>query len=292
MKLYNISKTAYHEFIYGAHLTALASTSIVCTFFILFNIEINVIALLIAYLTTFIIYSHDYQKDSSIDSEIDVEKIIYIKNRKKLYPYIIGSYIILNLFLLLLSFYIYKNYNFTIFIIIILTGGILYTFGLKKLTKYFPGFKSIYTTALWAYAGSFFIIYYNGLDFNFIYLIMFLFIFLKLLINAIFFDIKDVNIDKKHNLKTIPILLGNNKTIILLSILNVVALIILTYTVYMGLIPSYGIILGIFFFYTEYYIFKARHKNQKNILKYTYILPDSEFILWPIFLFISKIFII
>jgi 4-hydroxybenzoate polyprenyltransferase len=292
MKFYKILRKIYNELIYGAHLTALASMSIVLTFFILFNIDINIIALTIAYLTTFIVYSLDYQKDISIDFEINNEKVNYLVNRKNIYPYVIIGYILLDVIFLVLSLHIYENYSFVVFILILLTGGFLYTIGLKKITRYIPGFKSIYTTALWAYAGSFYIVYFNDLEFKFIYIIMFAFIFLKLLINSIFFDIKDVNLDKKYSLKTIPLVLGNNNTIFLLSLINILSLIILLYIVYIRLIPIYALSLALFFFYSEYYIMKGRNKSKAKILKYTYTLPDSEFVLWPIILLLSKMYII
>ncbi len=117
------------------------------------------------------------------------------------------------------------NYGFFVFMIIILTGGILYTIVFKVLTKTIPGFKSIYVTMIWAYAGTFYVSIFKFFRiFHFLCSSIFLFIFIKMLINVVYFDIKDMNRDKKENLQTLPILIGKINTIALLNILNILAL--------------------------------------------------------------------
>jgi 4-hydroxybenzoate polyprenyltransferase len=287
-KIDNIIKNLWDEFVYGAHLTALASSALVLTVIILLNIEVNYFAIITAYLTTFIVYSFNYLKELDDDILTDPTKVSFLIQRKNKYKYIILIYIVLDLILLCLSFSIYGNFGFIIFILILLLGGILYTIVFKVLTKYIPGFKSIYCTGLWAYAGSFYVTFFYSETFSAFYGFMFIFMFMKLLINAIFFDIKDMNSDKKNGLKTIPLLLGKSRTILFLTILNIVSLIILFYGVYSNYIPTYSICLAIFFIYTEYYLFKGLKSDQKHIVKYTYIMADAEFIFWPVVIFIIK----
>lgn len=285
----NIFRIIWNEFVYGAHLTALASMALVLSVIILMDIEINIIAILLAYLTTFIVYSFNYQKELDDDIVTDREKTTYLNNRKKIFPYIIYAYIIIAIILLGSSFYLYGNFGFIAFIIILLSGGILYTIVFKILTRTIPGFKSVYTTALWAYAGSTYVYFFNSLSFNWFCAIMFAFMFVKILINAIYFDIKDIQSDKKYGLKTIPILLGRKNTITLLHGMNIFSLFILFYGVYMKFIPFFSISLAIFFIYTESYLIIGNTADQKNIVKYTQVMPDAEYILWPIILIITKL---
>jgi 4-hydroxybenzoate polyprenyltransferase len=287
----NIFHNLWDEFVYGAHLTAFASAALVLTVIILLNIPINFLAIITAYLTTFIVYSFNYIKELEDDIVTDPTKVSFLESRKNKYKLIITLYIILDIVLLCLSFSIYGNFGFIIFILILLSGGILYTIVFKVLTKYIPGFKSIYCTALWAYAGSFYVTFFYSETFNALYGFMFIFMFIKLLINAIFFDIKDMDSDKKNSLKTIPLLMGKSRTILFLSVLNIVSLIILLYGVYTNYIPLYGISLAIFFIYTEYYLLKGLTSDQKSIVRYTYVMADAEFIIWPFIIFVSKIFI-
>jgi 4-hydroxybenzoate polyprenyltransferase len=285
----NILRNLWDEFVYGAHLTALASAALVLSVIILLNIEINLLAIITAYLTTFIVYSFNYLKELDDDILTDPSKVSFLNQRINKYKFIISAYIILDIVLLLLSFSIYGNFGFIIFILILLSGGILYTIVFKVLTKYIPGFKSIYCTGLWAYAGTFYVTFFYSETFSLFYGFMFIFMFMKLLINAIFFDIKDMNSDKKNGLKTIPILLGKSRTILLLTVFNILSLIILFYSVYANYIPTYGISLAIFSIYTEYYLLKGLTSDQKDIVKYTYVMADAEFIFWPLVIFIGKI---
>ncbi len=287
----NIFHNLWDEFVYGAHLTALASAALVLTVIILLNIPINFLAIITAYLTTFIVYSFNYIKELDDDIITDPTKALFLESRKNKYKLLTTLYVIFDIILLSLSFSIYGNFGFIIFILILLFGGILYTIVFKVLTKYLPGFKSIYCTALWAYAGSFYITFFYSEKFNALYGFVFIFMFMKLLINAIFFDIKDMDSDKKNGLKTIPLLLGKTHTILFLTLLNIVSLIILLYGVHKNYIPTYGISLSIFSLYTEYYLLKGLTSDQKRIVRYTYVMADAEFILWPIIIFITQMFI-
>ena len=121
------------------------------------------------------------------------------------------------------------------------------------------------------------------------YLIYFSFLFIKGIINVIYFEIKDMSADKEDKLRTFPILLGINNTLVLLHILNLIALGILCYGVYANILPIYSISLVLFYFYTFYYLRKGNTTNNQELHKYTYLMVDGECIFWPIVLIISKI---
>lgn len=262
---------------------------LVLSVLILMGIEINIIAISLAYFTTYIVYSFNYQKELNEDAVTDSDKSSYLYNRKKIFPYIIFSYIIISIILLVTSFYLYSNFGFIAFISILISGGILYTIIFKVLTRSIPGFKSVYTTALWAYAGSTYAFFFYSINFNWFCAIMFTFMFIKILINAIYFDIKDIQSDKKYGLKTIPILLGKDSTITLLHGMNIISILILLFGIYMEFLPLYSICLSVFFVYTASYLIIGKKSDQKNIVKYTQVMPDAEYILWPTLLIIVKL---
>jgi 4-hydroxybenzoate polyprenyltransferase len=95
--------------------------------------------------------------------------------------------------------------------------------------------------------------------------------------------------DLNEHLKTVPILLGRNLTIWILYVINTIALVILLIGIYINVLPFFSIILSIFFFYSMYYLYKGRTAKKIELLKYSYIMADSEFVLWPLILFIGKI---
>ena len=279
----------YSEIIYGGHFTALSSPAIIITIAILLNQNIRMVDLLIAYLIPLIVYSYDYYKDQDKDNDTDLNKLLYLNNKKKSFIYIFIFYIfILFILLILLS-----NINFIIYVSILIAGGLLYSTIFKVLTRTVPGFKSIYITLVWSYACTLYLLLlYNNLTFSLFFLFIFTFVYLKGFINVVFFDIKDMKSDSKKNLKTLPIIIGKTNTYILLNIINISALILIFIGIYTKILPLFGMVLSIFFIYTSWYIYKGVKADETQILKYTYIFADAEFILWPIVLFVGKMLFI
>jgi 4-hydroxybenzoate polyprenyltransferase len=281
----NIFKLLKNELLYGAHLISLVSPSFIIFVSILLSLEINILSLIVAYLIPLIVYTYNYYGEIDKDKLINPEKAAYLEKRKKLFPHIVYFYIVLLILLLL----VLQNIGFISFILIILVGGLLYTIVFKILTKSIPGFKSIYTAMIWAYAGTFYSIFFYDLKFNYIYVIIFMFILIKSVINVVYFDIKDIEMDKRDGLKTIPIIMGKKNTLTLLNALNVISLFIIFYAIYNNVLPFYCISLALVFLYTFYYLEKGKTSNYKELFKYTYIMADAEFLFWPIVILFGKI---
>ena len=74
---------------------------------------------------------------------------------------------------------------------------------------------------------TFFVYFYNGLLFDIFSLCMFIYMFLKLFINIVHFDVKDISSDSIKKIKTIPIILGKKNTYVLLNLINMLSLVIL-----------------------------------------------------------------
>jgi 1,4-dihydroxy-2-naphthoate octaprenyltransferase len=278
----NLTTKLKNIVIYGGHFTALSSPSIILSVIILMNLNITILDLLIAYLIPLIVYSYDYNKEKETDYISDPDKTKFFRMGN--HNYITIIYIILLLVLLI----ILNKPNFLIFVAILVFGGLLYSIVFKVLTKIIPGFKSIFITLIWAYAGTFFMIFLNDLTYGAIFIFIFAYIYMKGFINVVFFDFKDIASDKTKGLKTIPVLIGKKNSVLILSAINLIALFMIIYCVYINVLPSYAISLVVFTLYTFIYLFKGLNANEKELLNYTYIMADAEFILWPIVLIISK----
>jgi 4-hydroxybenzoate polyprenyltransferase len=278
----NLTTKLKNIVIYGGHFTALSSPSIILSVIILMNLNITILDLLIAYLIPLIVYSYDYNKEKETDYISDPDKTKFFRMGN--HNYITIIYIILLLVLLI----ILNKPNFLIFVAILVFGGLLYSIVFKVLTKIIPGFKSIFITLIWAYAGTFFMIFLNDLTYSAIFIFIFAYIYMKGFINVVFFDFKDIASDKTKGLKTIPVLIGKKNSVLILSAINLIALFMIIYCVYINVLPSYAISLVVFTLYTFIYLFKGLNANEKELLNYTYIMADAEFILWPIVLIISK----
>jgi len=179
----------------------------------------------------------------------------------------------------------YTNLKIIIFSIIFLIIGIFYTQRFKKLTKRVLGFKNLYISASFGLLTILVGLYYAV--FNWSVFFIFLFIFLRIFINTVFCDIKDIESDKDEGLKTFPVIFGKEKTLNLLHILNPLSFLPIIIGVYLNILPGIAIILLIFYFYDLYYLKKSEDKNT-NVNNFLYVIPDIEVLLWPIVLILTK----
>lgn len=273
----------FKEVIHGGYLTALGAPALVLTTSIITNSAINLPLLIISYLIPLIVYSYDYMSDLDKDVETNSARYNHLQKKKRYYPVILLFYVLLLVSLLV----IFSNYKLILFIILIVLGGLLYATALKGLTKRIPIFKNIYTVLTWALGGTLFVPLHYSLTFSLPFVIVFIFINLKGMINAVFFDLKDSLTDSKEGLKTLPVILGKGKTIKLLHFLNFTAFFPLVIGVYLKIIPTITLSLIIFFFYSFYYLKKAQDSIDDEIWVTLSSIADFEFIFWPVILMIS-----
>lgn len=271
------------EIIHGGYLTALGAPALVLTTSIITKSNINLPLLIISYLIPLIIYSYDYMGDLDKDIESNSDRYEHLHKKKKYYPLLMIFYIIVLIALLI----IFSNYKLVLFIILITLGGFLYATVFKGLTKRIPIFKNIYTVLTWSLGGTLFVPLQFSLTLSLPFIIVFIFINMKGMINAIFFDLKDSLIDSKEGLKTLPVILGKKKAIRLLHFLNLVSFIPLVMAVILKIIPMLSISLILFFFYSFYYLSKAETSIDDDIWVKLGSIADFEFIFWPIVLLIS-----
>jgi 4-hydroxybenzoate polyprenyltransferase len=271
------------EIIHGGYLTALGAPALVLTTSIITKSNINLPLLIISYLIPLIIYSYDYMSDLDKDIESNSDRYEHLHKKKKYYPLLMIFYIIVLIALLI----IFSNYKLVLFIILITLGGFLYATVFKGLTKRIPIFKNIYTVLTWSLGGTLFVPLQFSLTLSLPFIIVFIFINMKGMINAIFFDLKDSLIDSKEGLKTLPVILGKKKAIRLLHFLNLVSFIPLVMALILKIIPMLSISLILFFFYSFYYLSKAETSIDDDIWVKLGSIADFEFIFWPIVLLIS-----
>ncbi|MGF7119108.1 4-hydroxybenzoate polyprenyltransferase [Methanobacterium oryzae] len=158
----------------------------------------------------------------------------------------------------------------------------------KDLTKKIPAFKNVFTAMIWASGGAFFPLFYYSANINLSFIIMFLLIFLRVMINVIFFDLKDIDNDSTNGIKTLPVVLGKKSTINILNTINVIAFVPLILGIYFSIINFSAISLLIFCFYGYFYINKANSASSNELESTAHTLADTEFIMWPLVLIIMS----
>ena len=278
-----IIKSIVDEFIYGSHLLSLGAVGIVFAVAIILNVKITLDFLVVVYLIFLASYSYNRLKEYKKDFLTNPERTMYAKKYIEKLPLIISSYILI---VVIILFHVNNNLKSSFFGLLILFFGLIYTDFFKSVTEKIIGFKSFYIAFVWASLVIFLSLYYS-VSFNPLLLVLFLFTFLRWLLNAIFFDLKDIKSDKKDSLKTIPVYYGKNKTLKLLHIINLLSVLPVAFGIYKNILPLYSLSLSLFYFYGLYYLMYAR-KKEINFQKISYVMVDGEYIFWPIILLITK----
>lgn len=239
--------------------------------FLLYSISIDLNLLLSSYLLTFTVYSLDKLSSIKEDSICMKERAGFIERHKKILTYVtVASYIIA----------IYLSFSNSLALFAVLFPqfiGIIYSikisnFRLKDIT----GVKNIVVALSWAVVGTFLPLENNRRNLIQILLIFYLF-FTKLFINTVLFDVRDIEGDGANGVITVPVLLGIEKTRILLLILNSTLIFWLIFSYIQGFFQKYLLIIIFAICYGYWYILHFCRKNIK-IGKSLDLLVDGEWI--------------
>lgn len=265
------------EFIYGGHLLSLGASAIVLTVIILLGIPINWIPVFIAYFISQIVYTYDHYRDILSDSLSNPERSEYLLRRKRIIEISLLLYAFIFLLLIL-----YTNLASIILSLVIVIGGILYTSYFKKhITRRFAGFKNIYTSFFWAIL-IFLVPFFYGEPLSLFYILFGIFVFFRLFVNTVYFDIKDIESDSQDKLKTFATLFGERGTLIFLQVLNILSLIPLVWGIANGYIPGAAYSLALLVVYSFLYLTVSLRLNIKQLRVLSYVVVDGEYIFWPI----------
>ena len=251
----------------------------------MFNLEPNLKLLFAMFFTMFGIYNLNRLTDKEEDSINLPERERYILgNEHVIIAITIFSYFVA----LLLGLFV--NILDIIVILFPLFAGILYSIELSPKIprlKNITGIKNIIAALSWTIGIIFLpvICFYKGFILT---TLVFLFIFISLIVNAVVFDIRDIEGDKENNIKTIPVVMGLSKTKKLLFAIHSTLIPWLAVSIYLGFFTRYLPVLIFCIIYGYWYIYYFC--TTKRIPKFaTDILVDGEWILIAILCFIITI---
>lgn len=282
----NIVRIFLTEFVYGGHLLSIGGIGIILTIILIYNLPINIAAIIIPYLSSQIVYTYNHFREVDLDMDSNPERANHIRHQRNRIKYLLVFYSLLLLFTLFNT-----NVPTTLFVLGIVLGGILYTEYFKGLTAgLIAGFKNFYTSFFWA-SIVFLIptIYNKQIDLSLLYI--FLFVFLRWIVNSAFFDIKDITSDKKENLKTFAVILGKKKAIYTLHIINAISILPILIGTYYSIIDKRSLLLTFLIFYGFYYLSRALYINGRKLRRLSYIVVDAEYLFWPLLLCIGNLII-
>ena len=245
--------------------------------FLLYEVKVNFNLLLASSLLTFAVYNLNKLTDLKEDSVNVPERAGFIEKNKHC---VIWAAIVSYIAALSLSF---LQNPFAIFIILFpFCTGIVYSikissFRLKDIT----GIKNITIALSWTVIGTFLPLAISFRDFIVI-LLIFYFFFIKCFLNAVLFDVRDIEGDRMSGVKTIPVVFGREKTKNLLLILNSTLIPWLAFSYFSGFFHQYLFVLIFCIAYGYWYILHFC-KDGIKIGKSLDLLVDGEWI--PVMIF-------
>jgi 4-hydroxybenzoate polyprenyltransferase len=274
-----LMKMLWRELVFGGHLFAIGSVSVVMACSIVFMIPVSWDILFVTYLLFYAIYLYDYSQGASSDEATNSSRAKYLlcKNKSKC-TVIITSLV---LFTIMISF---TSILITAIGMSILILGLLYGSHFKKLTKKIPAFKNVFVSVVWAFMAVFAFVYYS-LPITYGAMMLALFVFLRMMNIQILFDVRDMEGDRKDGLLTVPAILGDKKYPFILRLINIVSVIFILGCVVLNLLPAFTLAIIPMFSYGVKYI----NKVVRSRTEYTsYIFAAFEPIMWSVFIFAGK----
>lgn len=270
--------------VYGGHLLSLGASSISLTVMLLWNQRISVLILAVAYLISQVVYSYNHVREMKNDSISNPERVAFLHKSKVIHCLLLSFYIVL-----LLVSLVFTNLFTALVALFIVLAGISYTEVFKRtLSRKLLGFKNYYTSFFWSLLVLLTFSYYS-FRVEPVGLIMMIYVFLRLLLNTIFFDIKDEESDSQEGLITFPVLMGRKKVILLVSVLNLLSIVpLLVVLKILGKSTEY-ILLGLPVLYTFLYLYKSRSADLSKVRKLSYFLVDGEYLLWPLLVYLARV---
>ncbi|MDY0387707.1 MAG: UbiA family prenyltransferase [Methanolobus sp.] len=278
----NISKLAsilWKELVFGGHLFATGSVSVIMACATIFMIPISWDILFVSYLLFYAIYLYDYSAGASSDELTNEDRARYLqcKNKSKC---IVGIASVI-LLLVLLTF---TNTVTTLIGMSILIFGLLYGSHFKKLTKKIPAFKNVFVSLVWSFMALFLFVYYS-LPITYGALMLALFVFIRMMNIQILFDVRDVEGDIADGLLTIPALFGERTYTSILRLINLVSIVFIILCVILGLLPFFTLAIMPIFYYAVTYIDRVTESKKKYS---SYVFAACEPIMWSLLIFAGK----
>jgi len=251
-----------------------------CSFEFL-DLQPNYILLVAVFLSTFSVYSLNRLTDMEEDSVNNPERGAYVEGKEK----ILLSLCILSYAVALLLGIIVNPVSILVFLFPLIIG-VLYSIEVSpKLPrlKNIPGMKNFIVTLSWVVGAVFVpvVCHYQGFE---VTAMIFFFIFVKIFVNAVSFDIRDIEGDKKSGVRTIPVLLGRSRTKILLLGIQSMLIVWLFIVISEGLFAHYWLIFVFSIIYGFWYIHYFSENRKLKIFSRD-LFVDGEWMLMAVLCF-------
>ncbi len=277
----------YRELVYGGHLLSLGTASIAAVAAMLLGMTPTPDLLVMAYMFSNGAYTLNRASEVEQDSVSHPDRTEYLHGRVRLLPFITGSY-----FLIGYSLAFLRNFYFFAALLLPLVLSLLYSVGSRRFIRVVGArrlkerllVKNLAISFGWSLIPLLVGLYYLQLALPLLLLAPF--IFLRLMVNTIFFDVRDVKADAMYGTGTIPSVYGSATTQRVMWALDLASLAYIISIATVGMVPSYAITLAVFPLYSSLYRLVSRFSDQNLIRD---LVADGEYLLWGPVMFLGKI---
>jgi len=243
--------------------------------FLLFGVALKPILLCAMFLVVYSVYSLNRLTDQEEDAVNAPERSIFVEgNERFLLAAAAVSYIVALVLGWLESPFAALILLFPIISGIAYSKNIFSAVGIPRLKDIFL-VKSLIVASSWAVCAAFLpVLYLSG---NFIKLgFIFPFFFIKMFINTVLFDVRDVEGDALNGVRTIPVVIGIKRTRQILLLIQ--SLLVIWLVLFSDLFNKYYIILIVSMIYGYLYILYFCNKNDHGNMSWD-VLVDGEWII-------------
>jgi 4-hydroxybenzoate polyprenyltransferase len=289
----NLNTTFFSTFISLGFTLAFSALGICLATLILLGWEISFALLFVVFSVELITYHINHKAELKNDYLTNPERVENLKKTK------FFDYLITTLFILAIILTVIESNTLSLIIILLPVFTMaFYTFNLiPEIISKEIGFlrlkqvillKNIVVSLCWALIPVLTAVFLeNPVDEKII--IIAGLVFIRLMVNTIAFDVKDIISDRKNNVQTIPLKLGIKKTQKLLHIINTLTIFYIAFFIIINKLPPAFLLLTFVFFYGFYYINQLNNKQINQQTLYEGII-DLECATWPVLLIIGIYF--
>ena len=238
--------------------------------------------LLMAYLFSFGAYSINRATDFEEDKESHIERTSHLASRRRALPYIAGGSFLAGYILASM-----RSFYLLVALILPLLLALGYSMGSKRMSKAFgisrlkEGLlvKNLTISLGWSLIPLLVGLYFLEAPLSVFALSSF--VFVRLMVNTIFFDVRDVETDTKFGIRTLPSAIGMNATSKTMEVLDVGSAALVTAFAATGLLPQAMFWLVVFTPYSfTYRWFSSRLPGRQDALRD--VAADGEYVLWAL----------
>lgn len=280
----SLSHKIFHEIVYGGHMPALDTSAMVFTTTLILGFIPTIDLIVAAYLFTFGSYTLNRVRESDDDALSNPERTKFIIGRTK---YV--NHIIVLCYLGSLSIAIIRSPIFFSALMVPLLLSYLYNIGSKKFVPIMGTsrlkeqflVKNIVVSAGWGLVVFLTVIYYNG-NLNTTVFSVFIFIFLRVFVNTVFCDIRDVQSDSSIGIRTIPIVFGVKKTKYFLLAVNTLSGIFVFLAVIGGILPPMAHFVNLLTIFGYYYLIRSLRPNADMTYLCDFVAEGEELVSVPL----------